>query len=53
MLKFELDGKKYCKIEYIFDFIFYKNGKFVKVIDVKGMQIKDFKIKVKLFCYKY
>lgn len=51
--KFELDGKKYRKIEYIPDFTFYKNGKLVKVVDVKGMQTKDFKIKAKLFCHKY
>lgn len=53
MSKFELDGKKYRKIEYIPDFTFYKNGKLVKVVDVKGMQTKDFKIKAKLFCHKY
>lgn len=53
MPKFELDGKKYRKIEYIPDFAFYKNGKLVKVVDVKGMQTKDFKIKAKLFCHKY
>ncbi|NAB13843.1 DUF1064 domain-containing protein [Enterococcus durans] len=53
MPKFELDGKKYRKIEYIPDFTFYKNGKLVKVVDVKGMQTKDFKIKAKLFCSQY
>lgn len=53
MPKFELDGKKYRKIEYIPDFTFYKNGKLVKVVDVKGMQTKDFKIKAKLFCHQY
>lgn len=51
--KFELDGKKYRKIEYVPDFTFYKHGKLVKVVDVKGMQTKDFKIKAKLFCHKY
>ncbi|WP_154649845.1 DUF1064 domain-containing protein, partial [Enterococcus faecium] len=25
----------------------------VKVVDVKGMQTKDFKIKAKLFCHQY
>ena len=53
MPKFELEGKKYRKIEYVPDFTFYKNGKLVKVVDVKGMQTKDFKIKAKLFCHKY
>ena len=51
--KFELEGKKYRKIEYIPDFTFYRNGKLVKVVDVKGMQTKDFKIKAKLFCSRY
>lgn len=32
---------------------FTKNGKLVKVVDVKGMQTKDFKIKAKLFCHQY
>ncbi|AFM70865.1 hypothetical protein EHR_09810 [Enterococcus hirae ATCC 9790] len=27
--------------------------KLVKVVDVKGMQTKDFKIKAKLFCHRY
>lgn len=53
MPKFELNGKKYRKIEYIPDFTFYKNDKLVKVVDVKGMQTKDFKIKAKLFCHRY
>lgn len=53
MPKFELEGKKYRKIEYIPDFTFYKSGKLVKVVDVKGMQTKDFKIKAKLFCHQY
>lgn len=51
--KFELEGKKYRKIEYVPDFTFYKNGKLVKVVDVKGMQTKDFKLKAKLFCQKF
>lgn len=51
--KFELEGKKFRKIEYIPNFTFYKNGKLVKVVDVKGMQTKDFKIKAKLFCSRY
>ncbi len=42
MPKFELEGKKYRKIEYIPDFTFYKSGKLVKVVDVKGDADKRF-----------
>lgn len=51
--KYELEGKKYRKIEYIPDFTFYQDGKLVKVVDVKGIQTKDFKLKAKLFCHQY
>lgn len=52
--KFELDGKKYRKIEYKPDFTFYdKKGQLVKVVDVKGMQTKEFKLKAKMFINKY
>lgn len=50
---FSLGGKNYRKINYIPDFTFYEDGQLVKVVDVKGMQTKDFKIKAKIFCYKY
>lgn len=50
---FSLGGKNYRKINYIPDFTFYKDGQLVKVVDVKGMMTKDFKIKAKMFCYKY
>lgn len=51
--KFKLMGKTYRAISYIPDFTFYDNGELVKVVDVKGMQTKDFKLKAKLFCRKY
>lgn len=52
--KFKLEDKTYRKIEYKPDFTFYdKKGQLVKVVDVKGMQTKDFKIKAKLFISKY
>ncbi|MGG5376062.1 hypothetical protein IGI57_002570 [Enterococcus sp. DIV0213j] len=52
--KFELNGKKYQRIDYKPDFVFYdKTGKIVKVVDVKGVQTRDFKLKAKIFCYRY
>lgn len=51
--KFNLAGKTYRAINYIPDFTFYRYESLVKVVDVKGMQTKDFKIKAKMFCYKY
>jgi hypothetical protein len=45
-------GKKERKIEYVADFMYTKNG--VKIVeDVKGMKTVDYKIKRKLFIYKY
>lgn len=50
---FEYKGEKVRGITYRADFeIKYPNGK-VDVIDVKGFETADFKIKKKLFKYKY
>jgi hypothetical protein len=50
---FEKDGKKYRPIEYVADFdVFYENGQ-NEVIDVKGFETADFKIKRKLFENKF
>lgn len=49
---FKKNGKTYRKIEYIADFIYEEKGKVI-VEDVKGMETKEFKIKRKLFEYKY
>lgn len=49
---FKKNGKTYRKIEYIADFMYEEKGKAV-VEDVKGMETKEFKIKRKLFEYKY
>ncbi|MES5429863.1 DUF1064 domain-containing protein [Enterococcus gallinarum] len=57
--KFELQPK-YClgkktvrAITYTPDYTFWSDDKLVKVVDVKGMQTEAFKIKAKLFCFKY
>jgi len=49
---FKKNGKIYRKIEYIADFMYIKNGKIV-VEDVKGKETDVFKLKHKLFEYKY
>lgn len=50
---FEKNGKKYRKIEYVADFAYTeKNGNLV-VEDTKGVQTETFKIKHKLFEYRY
>lgn len=50
---FEKNGKKYRPIEYVADFeILYPDGTF-EVIDVKGYETPDFKIKRKLFENKF
>lgn len=49
---FKKNNKTWRKLEYIADFKYIENGKTV-VEDVKGFETKDFKIKRKLFEYKY
>ena len=39
--------------EYVESSKFLTYTMLVKVVDVKGMQTKDFKIKAKLFCHQY
>lgn len=50
--KFRKNGKAFRKIEYVADFMYKENGKTI-VEDVKGMKTDVFKIKQKLFEYKY
>ena len=49
---FKKNGKTYRKIEYIADFKYIENGKII-VEDVKGFSTEVFKLKNKLFEYKY
>lgn len=49
---FKKNGKTYRKIEYIADFDYIENGKVV-VEDVKGVETKEFRLKLRLFEYKY
>lgn len=46
------EGKKHRAIEYIADFR-YKEGLQTIVEDVKGFETKDFKLKEKMFRYKF
>lgn len=50
--KFRKDGKAYREIKYIADFKININGKEI-IIDSKGMETTDFKIKEKLLLYTY
>ena len=49
---FKKNNKKWRKLEYVADFKYIENGKTV-VEDVKGFETKEFKIKRKIFEYKY
>lgn len=49
---FRKNGKTYRKIEYIADFMYIEKGKVI-IEDVKGMETDVFKLKRKLFEYKY
>jgi len=50
---FEKDGEKYRKIEYVADFsVIYNDGR-REIIDVKGFSPAIFKLKAKLFDFRY
>jgi len=49
---YKKNGKTIRKISYIADFCYYENGKYI-VEDVKGMHNDVYKLKKKLFEYKY
>jgi hypothetical protein len=50
---FEKGSKKFRKIEYIADFEVHHLDGSIEVIDIKGFETTDFKIKRKLFEFKY
>lgn len=51
---FSKNGKKWRPMYYVADFMYYDNQeKKVKVEDTKGEETREFKIKQKLFEYKY
>ena len=49
---YEINGKKVRAITYIADFVYEENGQII-VEDSKGMRTDVFKLKKKLFEYKY
>ena len=51
--KFKCRGKSYKAITYKADFKVVHNDGSVEVIDVKGFETTDFKIKKKMFLFKY
>ena len=50
--KYELNGKKIRGISYVADFVYEKNGSKI-VEDCKGFKTPVYKIKKKMFEYKY
>lgn len=50
---FEKHGKKIKTITYIADFLVVHSDGSTEIIDVKGFETKDFKIKKKMFEYRY
>ena len=50
---FVKNGKKYRPINYIADFRVINNDDSFYIVDIKGMLTTEFKIKMKLFNYKY
>lgn len=52
--KFLLNGKAYREVSYKPDFTFYDDeGNLIKVVDVKGMILPEFKMKAKFFAARY
>ncbi|GLY10356.1 DUF1064 domain-containing protein [Pseudobacillus badius] len=50
---FEKNGVAHRKIEYVADFEVHKKDGSIEVIDIKGVETEAFKIKRKLFEFKY
>jgi len=50
---FTKNKKKYQKIEYICDFMVYVNDSEKYTVDIKGKETVDFRLKHKMFEYKY
>lgn len=51
--KFRKNGKAYQEINYIADFKIYNKDGSVEIIDIKGFETTDFRLKKKMFEYKY
>ena len=49
---YEINGKKIRSINYIADFTYREKGK-LHVIDVKGVRTNEYRLKKKMFEYKY
>lgn len=50
---FKKNGKTWRKVEYVADFVIEHHDGRIEVIDVKGVETDVFKIKQKLFEYKF
>lgn len=50
---FEKDGKKFRPITYIADFLITYNDGSTEIVDIKGIETKDFRLKKKMFEYRF
>jgi hypothetical protein len=50
---YTFNGKKVRKVEYVADFVVYHHDGTEEIIDVKGVETDVFKLKRKMFEYKY
>ncbi|OLS39115.1 DUF1064 domain-containing protein [Bacillus sp. MRMR6] len=50
---FEKNGKKYRRIDYLADFEIHHLDGSIEVVDCKGVETTDFKLKKKLFEYRF
>ncbi|MCM3736426.1 DUF1064 domain-containing protein [Bacillus cytotoxicus] len=50
---FTKNGKRFLAITYKADFMIYLPNGDVEVVDIKGMETETFKVKMKMFEYKY
>lgn len=51
--KFKKNNKTYREINYVADFKIYMNDGTIMIVDIKGFKTTEFKLKQKLFEYKY
>ena len=50
---FKINGKTIRSINYVADFVYLDNKGIEHIIDVKGYKTEVYKLKAKLFAYKY
>ena len=51
--KLKKNGKSYSEINYLADFKVFNNDGSIDIVDIKGFKTTEFKLKQKMFEYKY